>query len=144
MRVNSMNDRVYSVLPLWVRRKLSKREAFRFIAGFALFAVLFVAVQILLLWAWNSEFRREEERLRRVRDDIAAASQTQQRCADITTYAYESINKTNSKFIHSFIHSIYFQSIRVFSFQTKYQVCSFPWRSEERGSPETKHSRAQL
>ena len=69
------NDRVYSVLPLWIRRQLSKKEAFRFIAGFALFAVLFVAVQIILLWAWNSEFKREEERLKRVRDDIAAASQ---------------------------------------------------------------------
>ena len=54
---------------------MSKREAFRFIAGFALFAVLFVAVQILLLWAWNSEFKREEDRLKRVRDDIAAAPQ---------------------------------------------------------------------
>ena len=85
MKGHSMNDRVYSVLPLWVRRKLSKREAFRFIAGFALFAVLFVAVQVLLLWAWNSEFRREEERLRRVRDDIAAASQTPRSTTDFTS-----------------------------------------------------------
>jgi len=73
------NDRVYSVLPLWIRRQLGKKEAFRFIAGFALFAVLFVAVQIILLWAWNSEFKSEEDRLKRVRDEIAAVSQMHSR-----------------------------------------------------------------
>ena len=65
------NDRVYSVLPLWVRRHLRKREAFRFIVGFAVFAVLFVIIQIILLSAWNYEFKREESRLKDVRDDTA-------------------------------------------------------------------------
>jgi len=73
------NDRVYSVLPLWVRRHLRKREAFRFIVGFAVFAVLFVIIQIILLSAWNYEFKREESRLKDVRDDTALHMHTRQK-----------------------------------------------------------------
>jgi hypothetical protein len=61
-------NRVYSRLPLCLRRHLGKSQAYKFLAVFAALGVAFLIVQMILLFAWGIEQRQFEERQRKVNE----------------------------------------------------------------------------